>query len=69
MVKVKGKVVEESSRGLWINVQEKYFTISINFESENFSLPSIISNNIVAIGRFIQSDDGYMIAGRYIKIE
>lgn len=68
IVKIKGRVVEESSDGLWINIQDEYFTVSVNFENEDFSLPSIISNDVVAIGRFVQTRDGYLIYGKYLKI-
>ena len=68
IVKIKGRVVEESSDGFWINVQDEHFTVSVNFENEDFSLHSIISNNVIAIGRFVQTRDGYLIYGKYLKI-
>ncbi len=68
-VMIKGRVVEESPKGLWINVQDGNFTVSANFGDNGIILNSMISNTVTIVGRFIQTKDGYMISGKYLKRE
>lgn len=68
-VKIQGKVVEESSIGKWITLQDNYIIIMVNL-NENFSeLGKMLDKNIIVIGKFIKNKEGYSLDGRWIKIK
>ncbi|MBN1898744.1 MAG: hypothetical protein JW827_08205 [Spirochaetes bacterium] len=67
LIKVKGVVVEESSRGVWINIQDNIFVISVHFN--DLTLPTMLSNMIITEGKLIKTRDGIFIQGKYLKIE
>jgi len=68
IILIKGKVVEESSKGLWINVNDDGFTISVNFEKSKIKLGNLMSKRVVSAGRFVKTNDGYIIEGIYLKV-
>lgn len=68
VVKIRGKVVEESGKGLWVNIQDNYIVIMVNFMEGSIELPPILRKNVEIIGKFVRTKDGYMLMGRYLKI-
>ncbi len=68
MVKVKGKVVEDSSLHLWVTIQDEHIIIMIKLDKLK-KLRSLINKNIIVEGQFVMSKDGYCMIARWLKIE
>ncbi len=70
IIKVKGIVIEENSRGSWVTIRgEDNAVIYINFDYEpEIKFPTMLSNQIIAIGRFVKNRYGYYIMGKWLKI-
>lgn len=67
IVKVKGKVVEESNLRLWITLQDEYIIIMINLDKLK-GLPGILNKNIIVAGQFVKTKDGYCLNAKWLKI-
>lgn len=68
MVKIRGKVVEESSGGFWITVQDELVIIMVHFQDEPVRLPRILGREVEVEGQFRNSQGGYMLAGKFVRI-
>ncbi len=68
IVKIQGKVVEESELGLWITIQDNYIIMMIILE-EFEGIPKILNKNIKIIGTLIKQRDGYCMNAKWLKIE
>jgi len=67
IVKVKGKVVEESNFRLWITLQDKHIIIMVNLNKLK-GVPRILNKNIIVIGQFVKTKDGFCMNARWLKI-
>ena len=68
IVKVQGKVVEESELGLWVTLQDNHIIIMIRLE-EFKGIPKMLNKNIRVIGQLIKSKDGYCMDAKWLKME
>ena len=66
-VKVRGKVVEESSFHYWVTIQDEFIIIMINLEKLK-GIPNLIDKNIIVEGQFIRSKEGYCMTAKWLKI-
>ncbi len=72
-VKVNGKVIEESTRGSWITIQEKdknkSYVIYVNFDDRpDITLKNLKDRMVSVEGRFVQTREGYFIKGVWCKV-
>lgn len=68
MVKIKGRVVDESEKKLWITLQDDHRNIMVDVGDDLFPLPSLLNKRIIVIGPFLKTKEGYMLKSLYIKI-
>ena len=68
VVKIRGKVVEQSYYRVWMNIAQSNDAISVDFEDKNLKLPSKLNDEVEVIGRFTKTQEGFIIKGIWVKV-
>jgi len=68
MVKIRGKVVEESARGIWFTLQDEHIIIHVDCERNIKDLRSIQNRNVTVAGKLGRNNSGYVLFARWLKV-